>query len=132
MTTLLDANVLIALVVPEHVHHDTATAWWGTRPGTFATCPSTQGSLVRFLLREGRSGAVARRTLEAIVNHPRHVFWADSLRYDEIELERLTGHRQVTDSYLAALARSRDGNVATLDRAFAEQYPGLVQLVTEA
>ncbi|REW13854.1 VapC toxin family PIN domain ribonuclease, partial [Mycobacterium tuberculosis] len=27
MTVLLDANVLIALVVAEHVHHDAAADW---------------------------------------------------------------------------------------------------------
>lgn len=132
MTTLLDANVLIALVVHDHVHHGTAIAWWSAHPHAFATCPSTQGSLVRFLLREGRSGALARRTLEAILNHPRHVFWVDSLRYDEIPLERVTGYRQVTDSYLAALARAHDGHIATLDRGFAALHPDVVHVVMAA
>ncbi len=27
MTTLLDANVLVALVVADHVHHDPAEDW---------------------------------------------------------------------------------------------------------
>ncbi|REM93644.1 VapC toxin family PIN domain ribonuclease, partial [Mycobacterium tuberculosis] len=49
MTVLLDANVLIALVVAEHVHHDAAADWLMASDTGFATCPMTQGSLVRFL-----------------------------------------------------------------------------------
>ncbi len=50
---LLDRNVLIALAVPEHVHHEAAMAWFGARTLQFATCPITQGSLVRLLRRQG-------------------------------------------------------------------------------
>jgi predicted nucleic acid-binding protein len=53
VTALLDANVLIALVVAEHVHHDAAAEWLSASDETFATCPITQGSLIRFLLRRG-------------------------------------------------------------------------------
>lgn len=45
MTVLLDANVLIALVVAEHVHHDAAADWLMASDTGFATCPMTQGSL---------------------------------------------------------------------------------------
>ncbi|MGY1709513.1 hypothetical protein ACI8AC_08390 [Geodermatophilus sp. SYSU D00758] len=31
----------------------------------------------------------------------------------------MVGHKQVTDAYLAGLARSRDGRLATLDRTLA-------------
>ena len=52
MTHLLDGNVLVALVVGDHVHHERTVQWFG--PGrAFATCPITQGTLVRFLVREG-------------------------------------------------------------------------------
>lgn len=57
MTVLLDANVLIALVVAEHVHHDAAADWLMASDTGFATCPMTQGSLVRFLVRSGQSAA---------------------------------------------------------------------------
>ena len=61
MTILLDANVLIALVVADHVHHDAAESWLDRDDFVFATCPATEGSLVRLLLREGPSGGVAAR-----------------------------------------------------------------------
>ena len=59
MTVLLDANVLIALLVEDHVHHAAAENWFTGMSGNFATCPVTQGSLVRLLIREGQSAAAA-------------------------------------------------------------------------
>ena len=47
MTALLDANVLIALLVDDHVHHMAAENWFVSTSGNFATCPITQGSLMR-------------------------------------------------------------------------------------
>ena len=40
MTTLLDSNVLIALSVQEHVHHDAAIAWLVSTDDLVATCRS--------------------------------------------------------------------------------------------
>ena len=48
---LLDGNVLVALTDSRHVHHARAERWLARLPGTFATCPITQGSLVRVLLQ---------------------------------------------------------------------------------
>ncbi len=48
-----------------------------------------------------------------------HAFWTDriSLLDDSIiERGRLSGHRQITDAYLLALAVSNDGYVVTFDR----------------
>jgi uncharacterized protein len=69
VTALLDANVLIALVVAEHVHHDAAAEWLSASDAGFATCPITQGSLVRFLLRTGQAAAAVRD----VVSCRRHV-----------------------------------------------------------
>jgi uncharacterized protein len=63
VTVLLDANVFIALLVDDHVHHTAAENWLAGMPGNFATCPITQGSLLRLLLREGQSAATARAVL---------------------------------------------------------------------
>jgi predicted nucleic acid-binding protein len=52
---LLDANVLIALLVEDHVHHAHAESWFVASSVGFATCPVTQGSLMRLLIREGQS-----------------------------------------------------------------------------
>jgi predicted nucleic acid-binding protein len=39
------------------------------------------------------------------------------------------GHRQVTDAYLAHLARSRTGRLATFDRGLAEMRDDVTDLV---
>lgn len=41
MAYLLHANVLIALTVGEHKHHDRAAAWFVTA-GEFAVCPTVE------------------------------------------------------------------------------------------
>jgi uncharacterized protein len=129
MTVLLDANVLIALVVADHVHHDPAETWLSTTTERFATCPITQGSLVRLLVREGQSGAVARNIVATIMNDPRHDFWPDSLSYSDVSMAGVIGHRQVTDAYLAELTRAQGGRLATFDQGLAKQHVDIAELV---
>lgn len=132
MTALLDANVLIALVVSEHVHHDVATEWLSASDAGFATCPITQGSLVRFLVRMGQSAAAAREVISAIEGASRHEFWPDSVSFADIEIGGVVGHRQVTDAYLAQLARSRNGHLATLDTGLAHLHSDVAVLIPTA
>ena len=51
---LADRNLLIAMTVPNHVHHRAAQSWLAQHQGAVATCPITQGTLLRLLIREGR------------------------------------------------------------------------------
>jgi uncharacterized protein len=129
VTTLLDANVLIALVVVDHVHHDAATDWLSASDARFATCPITQGSLVRFLLRAGQSAAAAQDVVRAVDNADRHEFWSDSVSFADVAFGGVIGHRQVTDAYLAQLARSRDGRLATLDSGLAQLHSDISALI---
>lgn len=132
MTALLDANVLIALVVTEHVHHDAAAEWLSAFDAGFATCPITQGSLVRFLVRAGQSAATARDVVKAIESAKRHEFWPDSISFADVEVAGVVGHRQVTDAYLAQLARSRNGQLATLDSGLAHLHNDVAMLIATA
>lgn len=127
-TYLLDGNVLVALVVPEHVHHDIARSWF-LGGDTFATCPMVQGTLLRLLIRQGSGVPAASAALGAVVDHPRHEQWLDELTYAEVDMSRVLGHRQVTDAYLAELARRRGERVATLDRGFAAASPDVARLL---
>jgi uncharacterized protein len=129
---LLDANVLIALVVDDHVHHGRAEAWFVASTTAFATCPITQGSLIRLLIREGQSAESARSVLREIVGSPRHEFWPDSASYHDIPVAGIIGHRQVTDAYLAHLARSYSARLATFDQALAKLHPDVADLVPVA
>jgi uncharacterized protein len=124
---LLDANVLIALATPEHSLNHRAAAWF--REGhRFATCPITQGALVRFHLRAGvhATGESAKLLLEAISSLPRHEFWPDDASYLDLPTTGLIGHRQVTDAYLALLARRHAASLATMDQALAALHAGTV------
>ena len=129
MTALLDANVLIALVVTEHVHHDAAADWFSSFDDGFATCPMTQGSLVRFLLRAGRSATDAKAVAIALNDSARHEFWPADVSFAEVSVEGVIGHRQVTDAYLAQLARSRGGSLVTLDSGLAQLHSDVALLI---
>ena len=130
MTTLLDANVLVALVVADHVHHDPAERWLSATQDSFATCPITQGSLVRLLVRHGQAAATAQSIIEGIMNDPRHEFWPDNVSFADVQLAGVIGHRQVTDAYLAQLTRAHRGRLATFDQGLAQLHHDVAELVT--
>src|SRR3546814_703140 len=81
--TLLDGNVLIALADQAHVHHELAVRWFSAQSQPFATCPITQGTLLRMLLRHGAvaSPQQAASVLAGFVRPPRHRFWAAAIAY---------------------------------------------------
>ena len=116
MTWLLDANLLIALVVREHIQHDSAETWLSGLDDKFATCPITQGSLLRLLIREGLIAERAIALLLGLSSDRRHVFWPDDVPFEEVRLSGVIGHRQVADAYLAQLARAHHGRLATFDQ----------------
>ena len=126
---LLDANVLIALVVDDHVHHVHADAWFTASGTGFATCPITQGSLMRLLIREGQTAELARSVLQAITDTPGHEFWPDSASYADMPVAGIVGHRQVTDANLAHLARSYSARLATFDQALAKLHADVADLI---
>lgn len=129
MTVLLDSSLVIALVNDEHEHHRAVRRWFLELAGAFATCPITQGSMVRYVLRRGRSASSSLRTLQSLTRHDRHEFWPDDVEYMQVRFDGVVGHRQVTDAYLAELARRRKGRLATLDGALAELHADVAELV---
>ena len=131
MTVLLDANVLIALLVDDHVHHTAAENWFTGIDGNFATCPSTQGSLMRLLIREGQPAIAARAVLSQTAASPRHEFWPDHVPYTDVPVQGIIGHRQVTDAYLAQLARSHGARLATFDQALAKLHDDVAELIPQ-
>jgi hypothetical protein len=129
VTLLLDANVLVALCAADHVHHDLTAAWFAQTQEPFATTPITQGSALRFLLREGVEAAGALEVMGSVTGHRRHEFWPDDVPFTTETLRGVIGHRQVTDAYLANQARRRGGKVATLDKGLAALHPDVATLV---
>lgn len=129
MTALLDANVLIALVVTDHVHHDVAEHWYERSEGALATCPITQGALVRFLLCAGATTSDALDPVRGLRASGRHEFWPDDLPLDDVDFRGVVGHRQVTDAYLSGLARARGARLVTLDSGLAALHPDVADLL---
>ncbi len=121
---LLDGNVLVALIDEAHVHHAPARQWFSHLSGGFATCPITQGTLMRLVMRLGGHGVEQALALLGVVTaHARHHFWPDVLPYDAVRWHGVMGHRQVTDAYLAALARHHGGRLASFDKGLVALHP---------
>jgi uncharacterized protein len=104
VTVLPDANVLVALLVDDHVHHEAAEAWLA-----------------------GSTDVIA--LVSALMAQPRHEFWPDDAAFDAVSLEGVIGHRQVSDAYLAHLARVRGGRLATFDQGLAKLHADVADLV---
>ncbi len=127
MRALLDINVLIALLDPDHVFHDRAHAWWkGQSKSGWASCPLTENGVARIMSNPAYSRAAKFRPgdlierLDLFAEQTNHEFWPDdvSLRDKTAFLrDRLHDSRAITDVYLLALAVKRQGFLATFDQA---------------
>jgi predicted nucleic acid-binding protein len=53
----------------------------------------------------------------------------DIVSFAEVEVGGVIGHRQVTDAYLAQLARRRKGQLATLDSGLAHLHNDVAVLI---
>lgn len=132
MTVLLDGNVLVGLAVTNHVFHEAAEDWIQRHERRVASCPITEGTLLRVLVRDGYTAGQAHDALRALLTALPHEFWADDLAYVDLSLTGVIGHRQVTDAYLAALARHHDGRLATFDQGLAQLHPDIAELLPTA
>lgn len=123
MRALLDVNVLIALLDPDHSLHARATQWFAShaREG-WASCPITQNGCVRIMSHPGYPNpfpvrVVMERLAEAISGAP-HAFWPDDISLLDTRVadaSRIHGPRQLTDVYLLALAVRHGGRFVTFD-----------------
>ncbi len=132
MTWLLDGNVLVALQMESHVHHDRVHRWFASiNKDRFATCVVTQGTLLRIHMRTAvdPSPAAAWRALRGLTAHPRHQYWSSSVSYLQVSHHHLQGSNQVTDAWLAELARHHKGRLATLDAALATLHSDVATLL---
>ena len=128
MTVLVDANILIALVLDDHVHHERATSWV-LGAGAIAGCPVVEGALVRFLVRAGESASTAGALVKQLRTLPSYEWWPDDVSYGDVDLRWVSGHRQVTDAYLVGLAQARSSVLATLDERLSRAHPDGVALI---
>ena len=126
---LADGNLLVALTVADHIHHEAALDWFEQAEPDLATCPITEGTLLRFLIRAGHGSVDAIGLLDALRAQEWHAFWPDAIPFQAAHLAGVIGHRQVTDAYLVALARHHHGRIATLDKGLAALHGEHVHLV---
>jgi uncharacterized protein len=128
---LLDGNLLVALAIDTHEFHDRAQRWFDSQTEPFATCAITEGTLLRIHMKVGQdtSAAAAWSVLEAIHAMQDHVFWDDGFSYREVAFSDLAGSKQVTDAWLAELARRHQAQLATLDIGFVALHPDVAFLV---
>jgi uncharacterized protein len=119
---LLDVNVVIALIDPQHLHHDRAHEWFAKRGAeTWHTSPTVQNGVVRVVSNPKYSNTqpapVVLASLASLTARDGHAFLADSVSLldSSVHTERLLASAQVTDTYLLHLAASNDAMLATFD-----------------
>jgi toxin-antitoxin system PIN domain toxin len=122
-----DGNLLIAFKWIAHEHHGIAKAFF-KRHAKVVTCPITELNLVRVLTQMGHTPSEADRSLADFVAKHRHRLLAADLSATVIA-GLSPGHRTTTDCYLAMLAQTHNVKIATLDRAFANRFAGVVEFV---
>ena len=124
MRSLLDINVIISLLDSGHVMHGAAIHWMERELNHgWATCPITQNGVLRIMSQPAypnhRPVAQVAERLEEACKHASHVFWPEQtslLKKGLIRWERMLGHRQITDSYLLALAVTHGGRFVSFDQ----------------
>jgi predicted nucleic acid-binding protein len=98
-----------------------------------ATCSVTEGTLLRFIMRtEPNASARAAKAWNALNKfraRPNHVFIDGDFSYAEVNYASLNGHKEVTDAWLAQLARRRGVHVATFDNGFTVRDPDVAYLI---
>ena len=127
MRSLLDVNVLVALLDANHALHVPTLRWLDEHgEGGWASCPITQNGCVRVMSQAGYPerlpiAGIADRLRQAVA-HRSHEFWPDDasiLDARAIDASRVHGPGQLTDVYLLALAVAHAGRLVTLDRPIA-------------
>jgi toxin-antitoxin system PIN domain toxin len=124
--SLLDVNVLVALLVPEHEHHLRAVEWFATDAVGigWATCVVTELGVIRVCAQlpggAWPPNATAGALLVLTASNPGYVWWPDAVSPVVLqEVRSASTGKQITDRYLLGLARRNGGLLATFDRALA-------------
>jgi uncharacterized protein len=126
VVSLLDVNVLVALLVPEHEHHRLSVEWFSREAVTegWSTCAVTELGVIRVCaqLAGGRMTPelTADRLLMLTISNRSHRWWPDLASPALLsEVRTAVTAKHVTDGYLLGLARRHGGRLATFDRALA-------------
>lgn len=127
---LLDVNVLVALAWDSHVHHVAARSWFRRRASRgWASCPLTEAGFVRVcsnpkVLPAAISVADAREVLRALRAAGEHRFLANDVSMSDPDLAPISGHREITDAILLAVARRNSMPLVSFDCGVADLAGG--------
>jgi uncharacterized protein len=124
MRSLLDVNVLIALLDRGHIHHRAAHAWLADNESFgWASCPITQLGCLRIMAQPAYQRplpvAMVAEKLRLATAGSDHQFWPDTLepiqRPKGKPITDVLGHRQLADRYLVMLAKHHQGRFISFD-----------------
>lgn len=126
MRSLLDVNVILALLDFDHVFHRDVHAWWKTaKKDGWASCPLTQNAVVRIMSQPSYAAPDHYSPGDVIIwlnqfaEDTDHEFWSDNISLldkNRFDVERILGPKQLTDIYLLGLATENEGCLVTFDR----------------
>jgi len=126
---LVDVNLVLALLVRQHVHHALSRDWFANLgAGEVGLCRLVQLAIVRLLgnraimANDAVSALVGWRLIEDLLQDERLEFLPEPPRIDSV-LPGLLDHpvlpgKLVSDAYLAAFAMAASRQMVTLDREF--------------
>ncbi|MGH9126787.1 MAG: TA system VapC family ribonuclease toxin [Acidimicrobiales bacterium] len=125
MRSLLDVNVLLALLDADHVDHERARDFLDQEIAHgWASCPITQNGFVRIISQPRYPSPVAPSLAVERLRHacatPHHAFWPcdfSLLDPEIVDAALLHGPRQITDAYLLALAVRHRARFVTFDQS---------------
>jgi uncharacterized protein len=122
---LLDLNVLIALTDSLHTHFQVAQSWFASSGrSSWGLCPFTEAGFIRVSTNPAiyagtRTLDQAIAAIQMLKSRPGYFYWPITESWTTLTApftSRISGHQQVTDSFLLGLAIKEDGVLVTFDR----------------
>ncbi len=132
---LLDVNVLLALMWPNHQHHGIAADWFlKNHSKGWATCAFTEAGFIRLSCNPAYTPQPsipleAAEVLDELRALKGHHFLAEAPSLTTAAglkvLEQARSHQQVTDAYLVNTARHHRAVLVTFDGGVLELKPAV-------
>ena len=128
MRLLLDVNAWVALFDDAHIFNARALALFASPGLKIATCAFTENGVLRVLNLPGYADRAppgferVREKLALACSDVDHIYLPCDISLGEtglLDWSRITGHNQITDAYLLALALRHECALATFDRRIA-------------
>jgi uncharacterized protein len=128
VASLLDVNCLIALLDPDHVHHQAMQRWFAMHAKQgWATCPITENGFIRVVSQPAYPSG-QRQVQEAVdtlrrlkrAGRESHEFWVDEISLTDetvFRAEYLVRPGQITDAYLLGLAAKHGATLLSFDQS---------------